>query len=173
MQSASSWWSAMFWQLLCACGLCQSVACFALTISSNGSVREAGILDMLAQGAAWTPERRAAAGGLVEATCQFCGAAAGSVRHQLWQCPVILDGIGEARSEARHLEAAALAEESRDERKAGESWAAGLPPAECEIFWCRGLVPQAGPAAGGGLCGSSSGPGICPTSGKARSARRK
>ena len=40
-------------------------------LTKDGSIREAGILDMLAQGAAWTPEWRAATGSLVEATCHL------------------------------------------------------------------------------------------------------
>jgi ribonuclease HI len=110
----------------------------------QGSWKDAALIDMVAQGACWPPARRAALGEGISSECQFCRQGVeGTLRHQAWQCPVILAGIGAAREEARHLEAAALGP-ALDEVVGRARWSEGVPPPNCEAFWCRGILPRAG-----------------------------
>ena len=115
------------------------------TCLKEGDFKGAGILDMVAQGAAWPPSRRAAIGAGVSPLCEFCcKESEGTIRHQVWCCPKILAGIGGVREETKHLEEPARAASSVDEPAARRRWAAGVPPAECEAFWLRGILPKAG-----------------------------
>jgi len=96
-----------------------------------------GIFDSVVQGALWPPARKAAAGYPVDPRCQYCHTGEGTVRHQAWECPVLLGRLGTDREEARHLEREALREGREDER---ESWHQGIPPPYFRAFWERGLV---------------------------------
>ena len=93
------------------------------------------------QGAGWPPARKAAAGFPVEATCAHCQAAEGTLRHQAWQCPVILEAIGGARHEGRDLEEAAMRPTEGEQHGMCWGWQHGLPPSSFESFWCRGIPP--------------------------------
>ena len=104
-----------------------------------GEFHMVGMLEMIVQGVGWPPARKAAAGMPVDPVCPFCKAAAGTVLHQAWQCPALLQAIGPARAAGEHMEATALRDSRPDERA---SWQAGLPPPAHEAFWCRGLPPQ-------------------------------
>ena len=107
----------------------------------NGDAKTTGLLDMFIQGSGWPPARRAAAGMPVEATCTFCKEAAGTLLHQLWECPVILHDIGDgARDPGRHLEGSERRGAFSDDQMC---WQSGVPPPGCEAFWNRGLLPPA------------------------------
>ena len=113
----------------------------------DGDFKQAGLLDMVAQGAAWPPARRAEAGQPVSDRCEFCKNAEGTAVHQAWQCPVILNGIGEGtREKTRHLESHVL-KGIMHEAEAKKSWARAVPPPQDLAFWCRGIVPKAGTGA--------------------------
>jgi ribonuclease HI len=110
----------------------------------EGNWKDVALLDIIGQGACWPPARCSIMDGGVNAECQFCRQGVeGTLRHQAWQCPSILQGIGEDREEARHLEALALRAEL-SEAACRDSWSQGIPPPDCEAFWCRGILPQAG-----------------------------
>lgn len=111
----------------------------------KGDFQAVGLLDMIVQGAAWTPARRAEAGMTDGGACAFCDdGRPGTLRHQAWECPGVLAGIGEDREEARHFEVVALGPACDGAEAARQRWAEGVPPSECEAFWCRGILPRAG-----------------------------
>ena len=110
-----------------------------------GDCKGAGLVELVAQGAGWPPARRASIGEAISDRCEFCrSTAVGTLRHQAWQCPVIMAGIGEQRAEAQHLEGTALRTETLDPAESRSSWCSGLPPPDQEAFWCRGILPKAG-----------------------------
>jgi hypothetical protein len=112
--------------------------------TKEGTWREVALIDMIGQGACWPPARKALHGISCTSECQFCRRGVeGTLLHQAWQCPVVLEGIGSAREEARHLEGAALGP-VLSEAASRERWSQGLPPPCCEAFWCRGILPKAG-----------------------------
>ena len=113
-------------------------------LRKDGDSRGVGILEMTAQGAAWPPARKAAAGQPIDPQCQFCKQALGTFKHQAWQCPVILAGIGAAREDTKDIEGHVMKEDFQGEAEQRASWGRGLPPPQCDALWCRGIMPMPG-----------------------------
>ena len=112
----------------------------------DGDFESPGIFDQVAQGAGWPPARRAKLGEGVSTDCEFCmqPGVAGTIRHQAWQCPATLQGIGEQRAERKHLEPIELGNSSMGGREAQKSWSEGRPPPEIESLWRRGVITLVG-----------------------------
>ena len=119
----------------------------------DGDPKNVGIVDLIPQGAAWPPARQAAAFGTgLSPVCEFCKAATGTLRHQIWGCPVIQEKIGVAREESKEYEHEALKDAIVDERRQLASWARGVPPLSAKSAGAGGSCRPPAP----GPCGSCS-----------------
>ena len=65
--------------------------------------------------------------------CVRCGAALDSLHHQFWECPVILEKLGEVLQPSQHLAA-----QAKDDAEHACFWQRGLVPAQ----WLQGSVLQ-------------------------------
>ena len=66
--------------------------------------KKVGLLDLIAQGAGWTDDRKAQANMEVSNLCRFCKQEAGTLLHQVWACPKIKELLGDNREDSKHLE---------------------------------------------------------------------